>query len=48
VGQLLAGLFTGCILGYYGAEVVKVEPPGGGDPLRTWRETDEQKMYNFR
>lgn len=41
VGQLLAGPFTGSILGYYGAEVIKVEPPGNGDPLRKWRELDE-------
>lgn len=41
VGQLLAGPFAGCILAYYGAEVIKVEPPGGGDPIRTWREVDE-------
>ncbi len=40
VGQLLAGPFVGCILGYYGAEVIKVEPPGDGDPLRQWREID--------
>lgn len=36
VGQLLAGPFAGCVLGYFGAEVIKVEPPGG-DPLRNWR-----------
>jgi len=41
LGQLLAGPFSGCILGYYGAEVIKVEPPGEGDPLRKWRELDE-------
>lgn len=41
VGQLLAGPFAGCILGYFGAEVIKVEPPGSGDPLRHWRELDE-------
>jgi len=41
IGQLLAGPFTGCILAYYGAEVIKVEPPGSGDPLRQWRELDE-------
>jgi crotonobetainyl-CoA:carnitine CoA-transferase CaiB-like acyl-CoA transferase len=41
VGQLLAGPFTGSILAYYGAEVIKVEPPGKGDPLRTWRILDE-------
>ena len=31
VGQLIAGPFTGCILGYFGAEVIKVEAPGDGD-----------------
>jgi len=36
LGQLLAGPFAGCVLGYFGAEVIKVEPLGG-DPLRTWR-----------
>jgi crotonobetainyl-CoA:carnitine CoA-transferase CaiB-like acyl-CoA transferase len=41
VGQLLAGPFAGSILGYFGAEVIKVEPPGSGDPLRQWRELDE-------
>ena len=41
VGQLIAGPFTGCLLGYYGAEVIKVERPGEGDPLRTWRLLDE-------
>ncbi|MBT8058353.1 MAG: CoA transferase, partial [Gammaproteobacteria bacterium] len=41
VGQLLAGPFAGSILAYYGAEVIKVEPPGGGDPLRSWRVLDE-------
>lgn len=41
VGQLLAGPFAGSILAYYGAEVIKVEPPGDGDPLRQWRILDE-------
>lgn len=36
VGQLLAGPFAGCLLGYFGAEVIKIEPLGG-DPLRNWR-----------
>jgi crotonobetainyl-CoA:carnitine CoA-transferase CaiB-like acyl-CoA transferase len=38
VGQLLAGPFTGTILGYFGAEIIKVEPPEVGDPIRGWRE----------
>ena len=37
MGQLIAGPFTGCMLAYFGAEVVKIEPPGTGDPLRNWR-----------
>jgi len=37
VGQLIAGPFTGCFLGYFGAEVIKVEAPGDGDPIRKWR-----------
>ena len=41
MGQLLAGPFAGALLGYFGAEVIKVEPPGGGDPLRRWRILDE-------
>ena len=36
LGQLLAGPFTGTILAYFGAEVIKVEPPTG-DPIRGWR-----------
>jgi crotonobetainyl-CoA:carnitine CoA-transferase CaiB-like acyl-CoA transferase len=38
LGQLLAGPFAGCILGYFGAEVIKIESPDGGDPIRRWRE----------
>ena len=37
LGQLLAGPFAGTVLGYFGAEVIKVEPPTG-DPIRQWRE----------
>ena len=36
LGQLLAGPFAGTLLGYFGAEVIEIEPPGG-DPLRGWR-----------
>ena len=37
MGQLIAGPFAGKTLGDFGAEVIKVEPPGTGDPLRQWR-----------
>ncbi|CAO3618542.1 unnamed protein product [Mucor fragilis] len=40
LGQLIAGPFCGSILGYYGAEVIKIEPPKIGDPLRIWRNLD--------
>ena len=37
LGQLIAGPFAGKILAEFGAEVIKIEPPDGGDPLRQWR-----------
>lgn len=36
LGQLLAGPFTGRLLGDWGAEIIKVEPPGQPDPIRDW------------
>ncbi|TNC22064.1 CoA transferase [Amycolatopsis alkalitolerans] len=36
LGQLLAGPFCGQLLGDFGAEVIKVEDPKGGDPMRQW------------
>jgi len=41
MGQLMAGPFAGTLLAYYGAEVIKIEPPGKGDPVRVWRVMDE-------
>jgi len=37
LGQLIAGPFAAKTLADFGARVVKIEPPGQGDPLRTWR-----------
>ncbi|KAK7008084.1 succinyl-CoA--D-citramalate CoA-transferase [Favolaschia claudopus] len=40
LGQLIAGPFAGQLLGQFGAEIIKVESPKKGDPLRVWRELD--------
>ena len=37
LGQILAGPFTSAILGYFGAEIIKIESPALGDPIRNWR-----------
>ncbi len=36
MGTLLAGPFCGQLMGDFGAEVIKIEPPGQGDPMREW------------
>ncbi|EMD32987.1 hypothetical protein CERSUDRAFT_118415 [Gelatoporia subvermispora B] len=40
IGQVIAGPFCGQLLGHFGADVIKVEAPDVGDPLRVWRELD--------
>ena len=35
-GQLLAGPYVGTMLGDFGADIVKIEPPGSGDAMRDW------------
>ena len=37
LGQLIAGPFAAKTLADFGADVIKIEPPGMGDPLRKWR-----------
>jgi formyl-CoA transferase len=41
LGQLVAGPFAARLLGEFGAQVIKIEPPRTGDPLRSWRKLHE-------
>jgi len=41
LGSLIAGPYAGALLAQFGAEVIKIEPPGEGDPLRNWRRLHE-------
>lgn len=41
LGQFVAGPYAARLFAEFGAEVIKVEPPGSGDPLRLWRARDE-------
>ena len=45
MGQLIAGPFCGQLLGDMGADVIKVEPPGRGDPMRVWGQGDEKVQW---
>ena len=45
MGQLIAGPFCGQLLGDMGAEVVKIEPPGKGDPMREWGQGDKPAWW---
>ena len=40
LGSLIAGPYAGALCAQFGADVIKVEPPGIGDPLRKWRKMD--------
>lgn len=41
MGSLIAGPYAGALLAQFGAEVIKIEPPAQGDPLRKWRKLHE-------
>ena len=44
MGTLLAGPFCGQLMGDFGAEVIKVEAPGKGDPMRDWGQEKQHGM----
>ncbi len=45
MGQLIAGPFCGQLLGDMGAEIVKIEPPAQGDPMRSWGRGDRPSWW---
>ncbi len=45
MGQLLAGPFCGQLLGDMGADIIKVEPPGAGDPMRIWGQGKDKVQW---
>lgn len=47
VGTLISGPFAGRLLGDMGAEVIKIEPPGSPDPLRTWGQAELNGHHFF-
>jgi formyl-CoA transferase len=47
LGQLIAGPFCGQLLADFGADVVKVEQPGEGDPMRRWGHSKDGKSLSW-
>ena len=47
VGTLISGPFAGRLLGDMGADVVKIEPPGSPDPIRTWGQAEVDGKHFF-
>lgn len=45
MGQLIAGPFCGQLLGDMGAEIVKIEPPETGDPMRSWGQGERPSWW---
>jgi crotonobetainyl-CoA:carnitine CoA-transferase CaiB-like acyl-CoA transferase len=45
--RLIAGGMLATILADHGADVIKVENPRGGDPLRTWLRIDDTELENL-
>jgi len=47
VGTLISGPFCGRLLGDMGADVIKIEPPGSPDPIRTWGQAEVEGHHFF-
>ena len=47
VGTLISGPFAGRLLGDMGADVIKIEPPGAPDPIRTWGQAEVDGKHFF-
>ena len=47
VGTLISGPFAGRLLGDMGADVIKIEPPGSPDPIRTWGQAELDGQHFF-
>src|SRR3546814_11712464 len=48
LGSLVAGPYASALLAQFGAEVIKIEPPKDGDPLRKWRKLHEGTSWSLR